>query len=228
MILRPYAGTTYYSPTEIFGSTLLMLLLPAFASVTTAASQLIPLLHIPAPHGIFNLWSMSKLFFLLSLFHGIRHWRLMIHPELEKVSWFEGPPLPLCRLFPGRESFWKTRILWEPLVTLAASVILQHFLIITSDLAWYLRLAAFMLAMKQFIAWYLAWMGIRQHLYATFVGPIFAKIIEGKSSADERAIVHLASLPGDLPSDVKRQVIANFARVVGNNVPPPESNEETR
>jgi hypothetical protein len=96
----------------------------------------------PASAGMFDLGAFAKVYFLVSFAHGFRVWRRMMHPELEIHSQFEGPALPFFALLWKGTSFWVTRILWEPLFVVLASIALEDLFIIQHPLGLYLRFAA--------------------------------------------------------------------------------------
>jgi hypothetical protein len=213
LMIRPWHGTRYFPVPVIFFSTMLMIFLPLISAFTTATVQMIPFVRIQAPVGLFGLGSLSKLYFLLSFVHGIRLWRRMIHMSREEYSTYEGPPLPVFQLLPKSESHWFTRMVMEPLVLLIVTTVLKRLLIVQPGLATYLQVAAFALAMKEFIAWYRAWEYLRILLDARFAGPIIAKMADNRASGDELAAVHLAGFPKDLSPDIRQSAIAHIARV---------------
>src|ERR1039457_404661 len=94
IILRPQYGTRYYPVYVTFFSAMMMIFLPVFSTVTTGVVNMIPFHHAVIPVGMFDLWSLSKLFYLLLFLHGFRLWRRMIYMDLETFSQFEGPALP--------------------------------------------------------------------------------------------------------------------------------------
>lgn len=49
LILRPRHGSRYFSPVVIFGSTLVMMILPLFWAMGFMALRMIPLIHVPSP-----------------------------------------------------------------------------------------------------------------------------------------------------------------------------------
>jgi len=150
MIIRPFHGSRYFTPAVVTMSSGLMMFLPIFSSLATTAISLIPFTNREMPVGLFSFASFAKLYFVLSLLHGIRIFQLMNHMDKEEISWFEGPPLPFFRLLPKGGSFWWTRLAFEPVFVLIAAIVLEHFFIIQSGLATFLEFSAMCLAMKNF------------------------------------------------------------------------------
>ena len=123
MMLRPWAGSRYFSVPVAFFSALLMMALPLFFLVMTSFLQMIPFAHMATPRGMFDFASFFQLYMLLCAFHSVRIARRMLRPELEDHSRFEGPPLPIFSLVPWCRSFWKTRVIVEPLFVLLVSMV---------------------------------------------------------------------------------------------------------
>jgi hypothetical protein len=163
----------------------------------------------PGP-GLFDIGTFTNLFFLGSFIHGLRVWRRMVHPESEKFSWFEGPPLPIFRIVPG--TFWMIRIIYEPVFVFVTAIVLENFFILQSSAAHFLMVSAFMLAMKQYVAWYMQWQFLRELLDARNTGPIIAKIVDNSATEDELATIHLASIPKDIPDDLRKETASFIAR----------------
>jgi hypothetical protein len=72
--------------------------------------------------------------------------------------------------------------------------------------------SAAMLGMKQYVAWYLQWQFLRILIDARNAGPILAKIVGNAATEDDLAILHLASIPKDVPEDLRRDTAAHIAR----------------
>ena len=142
--------------------------------------------------------------------HNFRIWRRMIHMDRELNSVYEGPPLPIFRIIPG--TFWMVRILYEPVFVFALSLVLPNFFILQASAAHYLMIAAFMLAMKQYVAWYMQWQFLRGLMDMRNAGPIIAKFVDNTATDDDLATIHLASLPKDIPDDVRRDTASHIAR----------------
>jgi hypothetical protein len=210
MLLRPRYGTRYFSPIILFFSCGMMIVLPFFSAVAEGISRFIPFAGFRGPVGLFGIGAISKLFFLGCMVHGFRTWRLMVHPEREEVSTFEGPPLPIFRLIPG--SFWMVRIIYEPVFVFVLSIVLPNFFILEPSGAHYLMLAAIMLTMKQYTAWYMQWQFLRGAMDMRNLGPTIAKVVDNTASEDELAKIHLASLPKDIPEDLRRDTAEHIAR----------------
>jgi hypothetical protein len=212
IILRPRYGTCYFPVPVVFFSAMLMIFLPLLSSMATGVINMIPFTHPQMPIGMFSIGSLSQLYFFLAFLHGIRIYRLMIYPELELNSEFEGPPLPFFRLIPGSGSFWFTRIVLEPSFVFVLATVLERIFVIQSGLSTYLHIAALSLVMKNWICWFKAWKVIRKALDIKNIGPIFGKIIENKATPDEMASVHIAGFPKNTPSEIRQAAGAYLAR----------------
>jgi hypothetical protein len=212
IILYRWHGTRYFSMPIIFCANLLMIALPIFGAVTTGVISMIPLVHMPVPTGMFDVAAFAKLYFLLSIVHGIRIYRLMIDPSKERFSEWEGEPLPPFYLLPKGGNFWFRRILLEPIVVFLAAIFLQHAFIIQSGLATFLQFAAMCLAMKEFIGWYRSWLALRIYLDAANIAPLMAKLMENTATEADLAPIHIAKLPKDLPEDIRRNTAIHIAK----------------
>jgi hypothetical protein len=188
--------------------------MPVVSAFANAVTRFIPGTPSISPTGIFNFGSLAKLYNQMSVFHGCRLWRRMIYMHLEQLSGFEGPPLPFFRLLPGSGSFWTTRIVLEPLVVYFVAISLERFQIIESGLAFYLKLAALCLGMRQYIAWLRAWQFLRDLLDAKFAGPIIARLVAGTATQDDLAAIHLASFPENLEPEMRQKTALHIARVI--------------
>jgi hypothetical protein len=211
ILLRPRYGTRYYPVYVTFFSAMMMVFIPAFSSVVTGAVNMIPFHQPLVFFGLYDLWSLSKLFYLLLFIHGLRLWRRMIYMDKEVFSMFEGPSLPFFRLLPGGSSFYLVRIVYEPLLVFVLASILERFYIIQSGLSTFLHLAALMLAMKCFCQWYRAWEFARNLMDIQNVGPLMAKISENKATQDDLAPIHLASLPKTLSPEIRQKTVSYIA-----------------
>ena len=199
MALRPQYGSRYFPPIILMFSAAMMIRYPSSRRSPTPSRSMLPFMRfrgMPAcsasPHS-------AGCFFLGAFAHGLRIWRRMIHMDREEHSLYEGPPLPIFRLFPG--TFWMVRILYEPAFVFALALVLPNFFVLQSSAAHYLcrRRHA------------------RDEEYApgTCSGSSCAAswtcAIPGRSSPsswitgteDELATVHLASLPKNIPDDVR-------------------------
>lgn len=212
MILRPFYGSRYFPPTIMFFTAILMLILPLFSEVGSFLPHFVPVYR---EMGLFGIGSMSKLFFFLSFIHGPRIWFRMINMHREKFSYFEGPPLPFFRWLPG--TFWTTRIIWEPLFVFVIAIVLKNYFIIQPGLQTYLIIASVMLAMKHHVGWYIQWQFLRELLDGKNTGPVIASFIDNTATEDELAAVNLASLPKNLPDDLRRETAEHIARAYTNN-----------
>ena len=212
LVLRPFHGTRYFAVPIVAMSSLMMLLLPAIGALMTAAMSLIPFSHPSRSIGMFDMGSFAELYFLLSVAHAVRLYRLMTHLEREEHSCYEGKPLPFFQLVPWSKSFWVTRIILEPAFVLIAATVLQDLFIIQSGLALFLRLSALALLMRNFVAWYRSWEYLRDLMDARNAGPILAKLVENSATDDDLASINLASFPKDVSPEIRTQAATTIAR----------------
>jgi hypothetical protein len=200
MILRPFYGTRYFPAVISFLALVWMLFVTAILSTVSGVEHMIPFAHVAPPQGLFGIGDLAELFFLLFAAHSVRLWWLMIHPEREDISDFEGPPLPFFRLLPKSRSFWFTRIVLEPAFVFVTASVLKAFLIVQPNLAGYLHFIALAMAMKQFLGWYRCWEELRKMLDARNAAPLMARVMENTASEQELSRLHLASFPMRAPS----------------------------
>jgi hypothetical protein len=226
MALRPQYGSRYFPPVIQFFSTGLMIMLPFFFGFAQFVGHMIPFAQFRGPIGLIGIGGISRLFFLGMFAHGFRIWRRMLHMEREENSLYEGPPLSFFGRLPF--SFWVIRIVVEPAFVFTLSVILPNFFILEPSAAHFFALSALMLAMKQYVAWYMQWQFLRGLLDNRHAGPIIAKIIEGRATQEELARVHLASFPKNLPDDIRRAAAVHIAQVFSPEVKPSESPNSTQ
>jgi hypothetical protein len=219
ILLRLQFGTTYFPAPNLFLSAIMLILMSALFGIATAMTQMIPFVRVSGPAGMFGMGSFTSLFFIAGAVHGFRTWRRMIHMELEENSTFEGPALFFFALLPKGSSFWFVRIVYEPAFVFAVAIVLGNLLIIQFPLVLYLQFAALFLAMKQYISWYRTWAFIRHLMDTANVGPVIAKIVNNTATDDELARVHLASLPTNLPPDMRRATVAHIARAFSATMP---------
>ena len=212
LIIRPWHGTRYFPIPVIFFSTATMIFLPIFSAFALGAISMLPLVRLQMPSGLFDITSLAKLYFLLSLIHGVRLYRRMIDMSLETNSTFEGPPLPFFALVPKGNNFWFCRIVLEPTFVMASAMVLGHLYVFTPGLVLYLQFAALALAMKNFIGWYRAWEYIRNLMDMRFAGPIIAKLAENKATDEELNTVHLAAFPKNLSPEMREAAVSHIAR----------------
>jgi len=208
MALRPHYGSRYFPPIVMLFSIGLMMLLPAFA----AAGSMIPFLPSPPPMGLFGLGTFSELFFVGLAIHNFRIWRRMIHIDREQNSLYEGPPLFIFNILPG--TFWMVRILYEPIFLFALGFVLPNFFILQPSAAHFLMFSGLMLAMKSYAAWYMQWQFLRGLMDMRNAGPIIAKFVDNTATDEDLATIHLASLPKDIPDDVRRDTASHIARAI--------------
>jgi hypothetical protein len=212
LALRLLHGTRYFAPIVMVCSGFMMIIIPVFFSVAGTVVGMIPFVRIPVSMGLIGMWGLAKLFFLGSLIHGYRKWQLMLHPEKELNSMYEGPPLFFFTWLP-KPSFWRIRIIYEPLFLLVLSMILPNFFILEPGAANFLMISAIFLAMKNYTAWYMQWAFIRELMDARFAGPIIAAMSENRATENELATIHLASFPKDLDPEIRKAAVSHIARV---------------
>jgi hypothetical protein len=214
IILRPYYGTQYFPVPVVFFSAVFMILLAAFSAMATGVTHLLP--FIPglarSPAALFGMGSLVKLYFLMALIHGFRLWRRMLHPELESHSQYEGPALPFFRLLPRGQSFWFTRIVLEPAVVFIGSSILGNLLIFQSGLCTYLHIAALALLIKNFIGWFRSWKFLRDLMDMQNSASIISRLMHNEpTTQEELSQIHMASLPKDIPPDIRQAAVERMA-----------------
>jgi hypothetical protein len=213
LILRPWHGSRYFTVVVIFLSNAMMIIIPLFTSIASGVISMIPFSHPMMPVGMFGIASFAKLYFILSILHGIRIYRLMIHMENEEHSQFEGPCLPFFHVLPRSGWFWVTRIIWEPVFVFITATVLGHMFILQSGLVTFLQFSAMALAMKNFIGWYRAWEYIRNILDARYAGPIIAKLSTNTATDSDLAQIHMASFPKNVPDDIRRAAVNHIAHI---------------
>lgn len=215
IILRPKYGSRFFPPAIIFFSSVVMLVMPMIsAAVSSFSSPLLMAARIQRPEALFDIASLSKLYFPLCLIHGFRVYRRMFKPQLEDHSRYEGPPLFFINLIPGSGNFWLTRIVIEPALVLVAATLLQGMFIFQPGLAHFLQFSALCLCMKSFISWYRSFQFLRDVLDARKAGPIIGRFVENTASQDELNSLHLASLPKDISPDLRRSTAVHIARII--------------
>jgi hypothetical protein len=106
-----------------------------------------------------------------------------------------------------------TRIILEPAFVLVTAIILERTFVVQSGLATYLEVAALMLAMQNFIAWYRVWEHLRRLMDLRFAAPIIARLVDNSATEDELSTVHLASFPNNLSPDIRQAAVSHIARV---------------
>jgi hypothetical protein len=213
MMLRPWYGTRYFTVAVAFFSALLMMVLPLLGMVATSLMQMIPFTHIIPPRGMFGFAEFAKLYFILLTVHGVRLARRMLKPETELHSEYEGPALPFFGLFRWCRSFWRTRVVFEPVLVFVAATVLHDLFIVQSGLFIYLRIAAFMLAIKEITGWYRSWEFVRKILDMRNAAPALARLVDDTATEEDLAPIHLASFPKNIAPDVRREAATHIARV---------------
>jgi len=212
LALRPFHGTRYFPPIIMLLSMGMMILIPTILSFAGAVAGMVPFARMQASIGLIGFWGLSKLFFLGLLIHGFRKWRLMLHMEREENSMYAGPPLFFFAWLP-LASFWRVRIIFEPLLLIALSIVLPNFFLLEPAAANFLLISAFFLAMKNYTHWYMEWQFIRELMDARFIGPKIARLADNPADDEDLGSVHMASFPKDLPPDIRRTAIAHIARI---------------
>lgn len=211
MALRPRYGSRYFPPIIVLFSAIMMVLLPFFSEMADGFARMIPFVRFRGPEGLFDIGTLSRLYFFGAFIHNLRIWRRMLHMELEINSFYEGPPLPFFRILPGK--FWIVRIVYEPLFVYGFAEVLANFFILQSSAEHYLIVAALMLAMKQYVAWYRQWEFLRGIIDIGNAGPIIARFIQNQATDDDLETIHVASVPKDMPDEVRRSLASHIARV---------------
>jgi hypothetical protein len=212
MAIRPWHGTRYFGLPVVFFSSLLMIALPIIGMVATSVQQMIPFTHFAPPRGMFGFADFAKLYFLMLLIHSVRLARRMLKPETEMHSEYEGPALPVFAVLPKGRSFWFTRIAWEPVFVFVASIVLSDLFIVQPGLCIYLRIAAFMLAIKEITGWYRSWEFVRKILDMRNAAPALARLVDDTATEEDLAPIHLASFPRNIAPDVRREAATHIAR----------------
>ncbi|MBV9506858.1 MAG: hypothetical protein JO323_17835 [Acidobacteriia bacterium] len=213
LALRPFHGTRYFPPIVMLLSMAMMIVIPTFFSFVGAVGNAIPFHRTQASFGMIGMWGFSKLFFLGLAIHGVRKWRLMWHMEREENSYYSGPPLFFFSLLP-KASFWRIKIVYEPLFLLVSSILLGNFFILEPGAVNFLTISAIFLAMKNYTRWYMEWQFIRELMDAKFMGPKLARLAENPSDEEDLGSFNLASFPKDLPPDVRKSFLKHMAHVV--------------
>jgi hypothetical protein len=212
ILLRWQYGTRYYAVPVTFFAVSMMIMLPAMLALFSSLTSMIPFSHAAAPVGMFSLGNLAELFFLVSLAHSVRLGKRMLHPETENHSEFEGPALPIFQVLPKGKSFWFVRIVWEPVIVLLLSIVLQDLFIIQPTLGLYLKFAALALMTKNFIAWHRAWEYLRKLLDMRISAPIMARLVSGEATEEELAPMHLCSFPKNLSPEIRQAAAVQIAR----------------
>jgi hypothetical protein len=210
--LRPFHGTRYFPPLVMFCSSLMMLFIPLFFSVAGAVGHMIPFMQVPAQMGMIGMWGLSKLFFLGCFIQGFRKWRLMLNLARERNSMYEGPPLFFFTWIP-KATFWKIRILFEPLFLIILSSVLPNLFILEPGAGTFLFISGIFLAMKNYTGWYMQWQFLRELMDMKSRAPVIAAMVENRETEDELASINLAGFPKDLDPDIRKSFVAHIARV---------------
>jgi hypothetical protein len=215
--LRFFHGTRYFSAPVTFGAALLMMGLPLLSMLLTDVQNMMPFSHPAQTVGMFGLASLSKFFFFMYAVHAVRLRKLTLHMHLEKNSYFEGPALPFFQFIPWCQTFWKIRLVAEPVFVLLLSIVLQDFLIIQTGLAYYLRFAAVCLVMKNYLVWRKDWTYVRDLMDAQSAMPTLNNLVENRATEDELAVFHLAGFPKDIPDTLRVEAANRIVRDYASN-----------
>ena len=200
----------------MFMSMAMMLIVPTIFSLAGAVAGMIPFARMQASFGLIGLWGLSKLFFLGLFIHGLRKWRLMWQMEREENSYLAGPPLFFFRWLP-KASYWRIRIIYEPLLLIALSIVLPNFFILEPGAGNFLLLSAMFLAMKNYTRWFMDWQIIRAVMDAKFMGPKLARLSDNEAEDEDLGSIHMASFPEDLPPDIRKAAVDHIARIFSAN-----------
>lgn len=212
ILLRWSYGSRYFPLPVTFFSAAMMLLLPALISLFTNFMHMIPLLSFPPTPGMFGLGDFARIYFAATAIHGVRQWRRMIDPSREMHSRFEGPALRLFAFLPRGSKFWWTRLLWEPLLIVVTSIVLQDLFIAQPPLVLYLRFAALALFMKNFVSWFRSYEVTRDILDVAYSGPAIGKLVENQATEEDLIPFHIASFPKNLDPEVRQAAAERIAR----------------
>ena len=212
ILLRPGYGTRYYPVPVTAAAATLMLFLPIIAGVIMSIAHMIPFVTVPVPRGMFDLASLSELYFLVSAAHGWRLAKRMLYMERETHSKYEGSALPFFKLFPKGDSFWFTRIVLEPAFVFIVSIVLQDLYILQSPVSIYLRFAALALLIKSSIAYFRAWEFLRIAIDNRISAPILTKLVAGDATEEELAPLHLCSFPKGVDPEIRKSAAERIER----------------
>ena len=170
MQLHPFHGTRFYSPLVILMSTVMMLIVPTFFSFGDN-------------DGLIGIGLIQRTFFVALVAHGVRKFRLMLHPEREKNSYLANDHWFFFNWLP-KASFWRVRIVYEPLFVVASSITLRNLFLITGGAGNFLIVSAVFLALKNYTHWYMQWEFLRGPEDIKSAGPIMAERIERQSTPE--------------------------------------------
>jgi hypothetical protein len=217
MIIRPFFGSQYFSPLAQIYSALVMLFLPMIAAAFSNMPAIFIAARMQQPQALFQLWSLSKLFFLLSIIHGFRTAWLKFDVSREEHSRYEGPALLPIRLLPWGNSFWICRILIEPAVVAILAVFMRRLTVFDASLSNFLLFASLCLVAKNYLTWHGSWCFQRDILDAKYSGPILAGLLDDTAKAKELDKLHIVSIPKSTPPDVRRATVEHMVRVISGN-----------
>jgi hypothetical protein len=182
MQFHPFHGTRFYSPLVILMSTVMMLIVPTFFTFGDN-------------DGLIGMGTIQKWFFVALAAHGIRKFRLILHPKKEINSYAANDHWFFFNWLP-KASFWKIRIVYEPLFLVAASITLQNLFVITGGAGNFLIVSAVFLAMKNYTHWYMQWEFLRDPGDIRSVGPIIAERLDKQGMEESN----------ELPKNVARVI----------------------
>jgi hypothetical protein len=217
MIIRPFFGSQYFSPISHLYAAIVMVVLLMILSAFNTVPAIFIAAHIQPPQALFQLSSLAKLFFLLSLVHGVRIAWLKFDVSREQHSRYEGPALLPIRLLPWGQSFWICRILIEPAVIAVVALYMRRLMIFDAALSNFLLFAALCLVAKQYLTWHSSWCFQRDILDAKFAGPVLAALLDDTANAKELDKLHIVSIPKSTPPDVRRATVEHMVRVISQS-----------
>jgi hypothetical protein len=217
IFLRPRFSTRVYTIPVFAFASMMMIGLPIMSAIFDDLMQMIPFTHPTQTVGLFDIGSLSKLFFIALIVHGVRLYRRILNVNLEKHSRFEGDALPFFALVPGSSSWWRVRTVIEPAFVFLLSIVLKDFFLISTGLSIYLRCAALALCLKSCVSFLRSWETIRDLIDIGNAAPVLAKLVENTASSEDLAPLHLASFPQDLPESIRSQAAVNIASAYNPN-----------
>jgi hypothetical protein len=184
MIVRPRFGTRYF---------LLMSFVWSWVSMQlwVIVSWGIRILRIVVP-GVtvakqpFDMGSVLLAFYVLFIIHVVRLIPLMLHIEREKDSEMENEGWALLRLLPRGRSWAMQRIVYEPVICLAAAIGLFNADVLGLVGTAYLILGSVCLSLKAAMIYWQGWEYIRIGRDAVARAKLIRSFGENPSSAPDR------------------------------------------
>lgn len=191
MLLRPWFGTRY------FHIILMLLSLPCWQAIGFAC-------------GLFGGRAYGAIVLVAAIwagcmYNGYRIWKLMLHPEKEKDSEFEGDPI--LRL---SDSWAKQRIVFEPLCIFGAAVVFKLLGFANLILMLCLMASAAALSLKSIITWYEGWSYVRDMLDQQSRIPIIQQISAGKPAPKSIGRFTLSAIPANTDPRAKAAIVSGL------------------